>query len=73
MLYINHNCQNLSPEESTRDIEQLISQGDAIYDYERVPAEWSGFDDQPAIYQDGDAASQSNLDNKGSDVSKLAS
>jgi len=26
--------------------ETFISQGDAIYDYERVPARWMGFDEQ---------------------------
>ena len=42
-------------ENSNRDIEKLIPQGDAIYDFERVPAAWSGFDEQPTVYEYGDA------------------
>lgn len=37
------------------DVTRLIPQGDAIYDYERVPAAWIGFDDQPSIYSYGGA------------------
>ena len=35
-----------SDENKNCDPETLISQGDAIYDYERVPARWIGFDEQ---------------------------
>jgi hypothetical protein len=35
----------------------LIAQGDAIYDYERVPAAgWMGYDDQTTVYQYGNTA-----------------
>jgi hypothetical protein len=42
------------------DVDRLGSQGDAVYDYERVPAAWNGFDEQPTIYQYGDAAAWQN-------------
>jgi len=56
----NHQCNHHdygdpSQEENKNwDVEKLIPQGDAIYDYERVPAAWSGFDEQPIVYQYGD-------------------
>jgi hypothetical protein len=55
----NHNCINPSQDENLNwDADKLILQGDAVYDYERIPAVWSGFDEQPTIYQYGDAATE---------------
>ena len=57
----NNNCINPSQGDSQNwDVDKLISQGDAIYDYERVPAAWNCFDEQPKIYQYGDSAAWQN-------------
>jgi len=48
-------------------------QGDAIYDYERVPAAWSGFDDQPIVYQYGGASSWQTPSDDNTGMDKLAS
>ncbi|MBA3867960.1 MAG: hypothetical protein H0X30_02290 [Anaerolineae bacterium] len=57
----NNNCINPSQRDNpNRDVDQMISQGDAIYDYERAPAAWNGFDEQPTIYQYGDSAAWQN-------------
>jgi len=48
-------------------------QGDAIYDYERVPAAWGGFDDQPTVHQYGDASVWQTSSDDNSGMDKLAS
>jgi hypothetical protein len=54
-----HDCKDPSHEENQNwDIEKLVAQGDAIYDYERVPAVWHGCDEQPSVFVYGDAASE---------------
>jgi hypothetical protein len=53
------------------DVDKLVAQGDAIYDYERVPADWMGFDEQPMVYQYGDSATWQNGSND--EVEKRAS
>lgn len=56
-----HNNINPSqPENGNRDAEILMLQGDAIYDYERVPAGWMGFDDEPTVYRCGDVSAWQN-------------
>ena len=58
-----YNIINPSQSENRNgDVDCLVS-GDAMYDYERIPAAWNGFDEQPIVYQYGDAAAwQSNSD-----------
>ena len=76
MLNSNNNYDGQNPsqgENRNGDVKQFVSQGDAIYDYERMPA-WNGFDEQPTVYQYGDASVwQSNSSDEGCDLSKLAS
>ena len=56
----NNNCTNPSQRDNQNwDADKLIVQGDAIYDYERVPA-WNCFDEQPTIYQYGDSSAWQN-------------
>jgi hypothetical protein len=60
----NNNCTNPSQRDNQNwNADKLIVQGDAIYDYERVPAEWMGFDDAPTVYQYGDASAWQNGSN----------
>jgi len=64
------NSEPSQMENSNWDSAGLVVPGDAIYDYERVPAVWSGFDEQPTVYQYGDVSAwQIGLD----DEDKLAS
>jgi len=55
------------------DVEKCIAQGDAIYDYERVPAGWNGLDEQPVVYQYGDVSVWQNNSDDGGKPHKRAS
>ncbi len=39
-------------------VDSFVIQGDAIYDYERIPPAWTGVDEQPIVYTYGDSDSQ---------------
>jgi hypothetical protein len=69
-----HSSINPSQSENNNgDVENLMLQGDAIYDYERVPAAWGGFDDQPTVHQYGDASVWQTSSDDNSGMDKLAS
>jgi len=59
-LKLNNDWPAQSRSDNTNEnLSQLLPLEDAIYDYERVPAAWSGFDEQP----DMDAYSDTCLNN----------
>lgn len=70
----NQDWQNPSSSENRNgDVQECIAQGDAIYDYERVPAGWSGFDEQPIVYQYGDTSAWQSISDDGNQPHKRAS
>jgi hypothetical protein len=74
VLNSNNDCNWNNPaqgENRNWDGQQFVLQSDAIYDYERVPVEWNAFDEQPTVYQYGDASVW--RDTLDEDDSKLAS
>ena len=58
--YHQNNINPSQPENGNRDVETMMVQGDAVYDYERVPTGWMGFDEEPVIYRYGDASAWQN-------------
>ena len=55
-LKLNSDWQPQSRSENTNEnLSRTLPQEDAIYDYERIPAAWVGFDEQPDVYAYGDS------------------